>query len=176
VKVHNMTSRGKRTNWAAALAAVAFCTGMAAPLAAKEMPRDRHAGYYYPKKFSVERYVARSQVLIGASRKQRIAFVTNLTGAMLSRDRLPPFAIFAKGKDAEKLIIVGMGDWVGTIYQARALLAMMTAQARQTPALRAYKVEDVFTFFDFANMLGFTRITISDGKSFAHQIRIVQDE
>ncbi len=149
---------------------------MAVPAGAQKAPRDRHAGYYFPKSFSVERYVARSQVQIGASRKKRIAFVTNLTTAMLKRNRLPPFAIFAKGKNAEKMIIIGMGSWIGSIYQARALLAMMTAQARKTPVFRHYKVQDVFTFFDLANMLGFSRITVSDGKSFAHQIRIQQDE
>lgn len=174
--MHNITGRGKRAKLAAALLAVAVCAIAPGLATAQKPPRDRHAGYYYPKKFSVERYVARSQVQIDASRKQRIAFVTNLTSAMLKRDRLPPFAIFAKGEDAEKLIIIGMGNWVGTIYQARALLAMMTAQARQTPAFKAYKVADVFTFFDLANMLGFNRITVSDGKSFAHQIRIVQDD
>jgi hypothetical protein len=156
----------------AALALLCLCASGAL---AQKPPRDRHAGYYYPKSFTVERYVARSQVLIGASRTQRIAFVTNLTTAMLKRDRLPPFAIFSKGKNAEKMIIVGMGTWIGSIYQARALLAMMTAQARQTPIFREYKVQAVFTFFDLANMLGFQRITISDGKSFAHQIRIEQD-
>ena len=66
------------------------------------------------------------------------------------------------------MIIVGMGAWIGSIYQARALLAMMTAQARQTPIFREYKVQTVFTFFDLANMLGFERITVTDGKSFAH--------
>ena len=142
---------------------------------AQKPPRDRHAGYYYPKEFTLERYVARSQVLIGASRKLRIAFVTNLTANMLKRDRVPLFAIFAKGAKAEKMIIIGMGAWIGTLYQARALLAMMTAQARQTPIFREHKVQTVFTFFDLANMLGFERITVSDGKSFAHQIRIQQD-
>lgn len=138
-----------------------------------EKPQDRHAGYYFPKEFTVEKYVARAQTLIGASKKQRLLFVNNLTSSMLKRDRLPPFAIFAKGAQSEKLIIVGMGDWIGSLYQARALLAMLTAQARQTEAFRKHKVEDVFTFFDFAVMLGFTRLTITDGKTFAHQIRFV---
>lgn len=157
---------------AAAALLAASVTGPAAQAQEKEdQPSDRHAGYYYPKTFTVERYVARSRVLLGASKKQRIAFVTNLTASMLKRDRLPPFAIFAKGADSEKLIIVGMGNWIGSIYQARALLAMMTAQARRTPIFREYKVQEVFTFFDFLNMLGFKRVTVTDGKSFAHQIR-----
>ncbi len=170
-----MTGRGKQVTHIKSTVALFILILSAVAAVAQEPPRDRHAGYYYPKMFTVERYVARSRVLIGASRKQRIAFVTTLTTAMLKRDRLPPFAIFAKGKGAEKMIIVGMGSWIGSLYQARALLAMMTAQARQTPIFREYKVQDVFTFFDLANMLGFERITISDGKSFAHQIRIEQD-
>ena len=31
-------------------------------------------------------------------------------------------------------------------------------------------MEEIFTFFDFAKMLGYTQITISNGRDFTHQV------
>jgi hypothetical protein len=59
-----------------------------------------------------------------------------------------------------------------TIYRARGLLAMLTAVARTSDVFRHFQVEELFTFLDLLKMLGFTQITISDGKDFAHQIKI----
>ena len=71
------------------------------------------------------------------------------------------------------MIIVATGDsGFRTIYQARALLAQLTATARGTPLFRELKVEDLFTFFDLAKMLGFNQIVISDGESFSHKVSI----
>ena len=38
--------------------------------------------------------------------------------------------------------------------------------------VRDMKVDDIFTFFDLARLLGFTEITVSDGETFAHQIKL----
>jgi hypothetical protein len=48
----------------------------------------------------------------------------------------------------------------------------MTAVARLLPIFSQLGVEDYFTFFDLAKMLGFEQITISNGRDFAHQIII----
>ena len=48
----------------------------------------------------------------------------------------------------------------------------MTAAARQLPAFAQMGVQDAFTFFDLAKLLGFKQITISDGRDFAHQVMI----
>lgn len=134
---------------------------------------DQHAGYYYPEVTSQEAYGARAQPIKEASRASRIGFVTALTQQQLAKPYPPTFAIFAKGGQADRLIIVSLGDHgFHTIYQARALLAQMTAVARSTSMFRELQVEDTFTFFDLARMLGFVQLTVSDGETFAHQIHL----
>jgi hypothetical protein len=135
---------------------------------------DRHADYYYPTPQTTEAYVARAQILPEASRRSRIAFVTHVMNEMIRKNPYPPqYAIFAKGEEAEKMIIVGLGgDAYDTIYRMRALLAMLTAVARTTPLFKEERVEDYFTYLDLCKMLGFKQLTVSDGRKFAHQIRI----
>lgn len=145
----------------------------AAPPAARA--DDRHEGYYYPDKTTTEAYVVRSRTLLEADKTKRLQFVTALTNKMVQGAYAPPYIIFAKGADAEKLIIVGMGEYIGSIYQARALLAMLSALARTTPLFREYEVQTLFTFFDLANMMGFEQITITDGKTFSHQVQFKKE-
>lgn len=135
---------------------------------------DRHADYYYPTPQSKEVYVARASTLPEASRRSRIAFVTHVMNEMIRKNPYPPqYAIFAKGAEAEKMIIVALaGDSYNTLYRMRALLAMLTAVARTTPLFKEEQVEDYFTYLDLCKMLGFKLLTVSDGKEFAHQIRI----
>jgi hypothetical protein len=134
---------------------------------------DRHAGYYYPEPQTREVYVARSRTLPEANRALRIGFVTGTTLQQFDHPYPPQVAIFAKGTEAEKLIIVALVDGrLDTLYRARAVFANMTAAARQLPAFAEMGVQDFFTFFDLAKMLGFKQITISNGRDFAHQVKI----
>jgi hypothetical protein len=155
--------------WIGLAAVLAFVLGVL-PAAADE---DRHAGYYYPEPESTEVYQARSIALTEASRKLRIAFVTGITNEQNKAPYPPQAAIFAKGSEAEKLIIVALEDGrIDTIYRARAIFAQMTAVARLLPVFSQLGVEDYYTFFDLAKMLGFEQITISNGREFAHQVII----
>ena len=134
---------------------------------------DRHAEYYYPTPQSEETYKARARTLEESSRRSRTAFVTGLTNRMLQNPYPPEFAIFAKGAEAEKLIIVAVrGEAYDTLFRKRGLLATLTAVARVTPLFEQGAVQDFFTFFDLCKILGFKRITVSDGRSFAHRINI----
>ncbi len=140
---------------------------------AQEPSSDRHAGYYYPIPATSEVYKARAVTLPDASRKRRILFVTELTNQMINSAYPPPVAIFAKGEQAEKLIITALyDDGYNTLYRMRGLLAMLSARARTTPIFRAYEVEDLFTFFDLLKLLGFEQLTVTDGDRFAHQIEL----
>lgn len=135
--------------------------------------QDRHDGYYYPTPQTIETYVARAETLEDSDRTRRIGFVIELTAQMLSNPYPPEFAVFAKGDQAEKLLIVALRDGViDTIYRARALLAMLTSVSRATPLFQDYGVAEVFTFFDLLKILGFAQLTISDGDGFAHQVLI----
>jgi hypothetical protein len=134
---------------------------------------ERHEGYYYPEISSREVYVSRAPKLEDSNRSRRIGFVTGLTKFIYDQPYPPQFAIFAKGDDAEKLIVVATGDGqFNTIYRARALFASLTALARLSPLFRDAAVEEYFTFFDLAKLLGFTQITVSDGDTFAHRIEL----
>ncbi|HZD25471.1 MAG TPA: molybdopterin-guanine dinucleotide biosynthesis protein A, partial [Alphaproteobacteria bacterium] len=153
-----------------ALATLACLAAVSPPALAQEQD-ERHEGYYYPEISSTEVYHARAKVLPQASRNMRIGFVVAQTLGQSHQSYPPRFAIFAKGDEAEKLIIVGLeGGSFDTLYRARAVLAQLTAMARSTELFRNLAVEDTYTFFDLANMLGFRQITISDGKSYAHRI------
>ncbi|MBV8536888.1 MAG: molybdopterin-guanine dinucleotide biosynthesis protein A, partial [Alphaproteobacteria bacterium] len=50
--------------------------------------------------------------------------------------------------------------------------ATLTSLSRLTPLFQELQVEELFTFFDLAKLLGFTTITVSDGRKFTHQITI----
>jgi hypothetical protein len=134
---------------------------------------DRHVGYYYPTPATSEVYEARADTLPGVGRTQRIGFVTGITNEKLKSPYPPEAAIFAKGEEAEKLIIVALQDErIDTLYRARAIFANMTAVARVLPVFQEFGVQDWFTFFDLAKMLGFEQVTITNGREFAHQVII----
>jgi len=132
---------------------------------------DRHAGYYYPTPDEVEVYHTEIQTMPQASRAMRIGFVTGLSNQIFHNPYPPQAAIFAKGTEAEKLIIVALVDGrMDTIYRARAQLANMTAMARLLPGVQDMGIRDEFNFFDLVKLLGFKQLTISDGRNFAHQV------
>lgn len=146
--------------------ATALC--WAAPAAAG----DRHAGYYYPELTSTEEYEARAPILDGNDRKRRRDFISGIVREIADEPYPPTYAMFAKGAESEKLIIVAVQEgFYDTVYRARALFAALTALSRQTPLFAEFDQDDTFTFFDLCYMLGFEQITISDGKNFAHQVK-----
>lgn len=135
--------------------------------------QDRHAGYYYPEVTSSEVYHSRIATLADSDRTRRIGFVTGVTAGQTERPYAPITAMFAKGGEAEKLILVGLQDGpMDTLFRARAVLAMLTATARTTAVFRDLDPQSQYTFLDLLKLLGFTQITVSDGRSWAHQIEI----
>lgn len=134
---------------------------------------DRHSGYYYPEPETSETYRARAETFADSDRKRRIFFVTELTNQMMANPYPPPFAIFAKGEHAQKLIITALyDDGYNTLYRMRGLLAILTARSRATPIFQDFEVQDVFTFLDLLKLLGFEQVTVTDGDRFAHRIWI----
>ena len=134
---------------------------------------DRHAGYYYPPPQTTEVYESQADTLPDTSLVRRVGFVTGMTKQILGADYSPTYAIFAKGDEGDKMIIVSVVEgYYDTLYRMRALLATLTAVARLTPFLRENAVVEEATFLDLLKLLGFRQLTVSDGKSFAHQIII----
>jgi len=156
-----------------ALAGAILAAMFAYPFSAVAADDHGHEGYYYPKITSSEIYRSEAVVEPGATRKSRLAFIVGFTSQQLSRGYAPNYAMFAKGDDAEKLIIVALDDGVmRTLYRARAVLAQMTSIARSTTMFNDMGVADSYTFFDLAKMIGFKQITVSDGATYAHQITL----
>ena len=134
---------------------------------------DRHEEYYYPTVTSRETYPARAITLPDSNRARRIGFVVGVTRQQLAQDYPPEVAIFTKGAEAEKMIIVALNrDAISSLYQARGMLAQMTAIARSTEVFIDNRVEDSYTFLDLLKLLGYEQLTVSDGHSYAHQILI----
>jgi hypothetical protein len=134
---------------------------------------DHHEGYYYPEPGSFEHYPAQVYTLPESDRVRRQAFVIGLTKQLVGGQYAPSYAIFAKGSVSDKLIIVALGDGqLNTVYRARALLATFTSVARSTTFFQQNTQPDESTFLDLLKLLGFKRVTVSDGRDFAHQIMI----
>ncbi|MDH3666939.1 MAG: hypothetical protein OEN23_08410 [Paracoccaceae bacterium] len=129
------------------------------------------AGYYYPPITSEESF---SRDLGGppADRRVRVNFITQITKAQLAAPENPRFVIFAKGADAQHMIIVALDDEVfKTLYRARAVLAQLTSNARGTDFFIENGIEDFATWFDLARLLGFEDLVISDGETWAHNVK-----
>jgi hypothetical protein len=131
---------------------------------------DRHEGYYYPKVGSSEVYEAKVPTAPDSDRKRRLGFVAGVSKQLAELPYPPPYAIFAKGDEAEKLIVIGYGGQLSTVYRARAVFATLTAMVRLGPLFQGTPIDDQATFFDFAKLVGFEQITVSDGETYAHQI------
>jgi hypothetical protein len=158
----------------AALCLVACTAGAVDEAKPESEAANRHAGYYYPEPTSRETYNSRAQVVEQlATRANRLALVVGITHEQLDLTFTPRYVVFAKGDEADKLIIVALDDELfRTAYRMRAVLAQMTAMARASELFQSLQVEDLFTFLDLVRMLGFAQVTVSDGDRLTHQITL----
>ncbi|MFZ5780630.1 MAG: molybdopterin-guanine dinucleotide biosynthesis protein A [Pseudomonadota bacterium] len=158
---------------AAALPALAQQAKPAAAPAPKSATDDRYIGYYYPKPTSTEVFESSLQTIQGVDRAQRIQFVTVVSQGTIQSAYRVPYAVFAKGGQGDKMIIVGMQQGeLNTIYRMRALLANMTTMSRLSPFFQERTVAEDATFFDLLKLLGFRELTITDGEKVTHQVTI----
>ena len=101
----------------------------------------------------------------------RVTFVTQMTRAMLDAPDTPPYVLFAKGAEANRLMLIGLDDQMfKTLYRARAILAQLTSNARGTEFFVQTGQQNTATFFDLLVLLGFESLTVSDGETWAHQV------
>jgi hypothetical protein len=134
---------------------------------------DRYIGYYYPKPTSTEVFESQMQTIATMDRPQRVQFVTVVSQGTIQAAYRVPYAVFAKGDKADKMIIVGMqAGELNTVYRMRALLANMTTMSRLSPFFQEKTVAEDATFFDLLKLLGFTSVTITDGEKTTHQVTI----
>ena len=92
---------------------------------------------------------------------------------MMGNPYPPPFVLFAKGTEGEKMLITSLYDnGYNTLFRMRGLLALLTARSRSSPVFQEYEVQDVYTFLDLLKLLGFEQLTVTDGDKFAHRIYV----
>ncbi len=138
---------------------------------------DRYVGYYYPAPNQVELYCSRVPHLKDANKKRRVGFIIGIKDGMNKQPYESPYAVFAKGGESDKLIIIAKQDgYLGTVYRARALLADLSTSARTTPIFAQSQAPEELTFLDLISLLGFEKVTLSDGDAFAHQIVILPNK
>jgi hypothetical protein len=134
---------------------------------------DDRVSYYYPPITSDEVFVRDLVSTPPADRAVRTNFMTEVTKAQLAAPEPPRFAVFAKGEDAEHMIIIALDDEIfRTLYRARALLAQLTSNVRGTKFFVDSNLQFTATWFDLAKMLGFEDIVISDGATWSHRIAL----
>jgi hypothetical protein len=142
-------------------------------IAAPARADDKRAGYYYPPITSEETFSRTINDAPPASRAIRIGFITEVTKAQYAAPEAPEYAIYAKGSEADHMIIVALDDDVfRSLFRARAVMAQLTSNARGTDFFRNNELQFVATWFDLAKMLGFKDIVISDGVTWSHKIHI----
>jgi hypothetical protein len=153
-------------------AALAPLAAGAAEPSAKPSP-SHHEGYYYPKITSREVYTALTRPLAKMDRHARLLFVSSAAQQQIEGGYAPRYASFAKGDDAEELIIIGLDETsFATLYRARAVMAALSSLARLSPLLKDADLEDALTYYDLIHLLGFKTITISDGRNFTHRVTL----
>ncbi|GAB4515201.1 MAG: hypothetical protein Tsb0019_13730 [Roseibium sp.] len=134
---------------------------------------DAHAGYYYPEPQTREVYVSKLGMAPDAGKRSRAAFVIGLAAEQDKRNRVVGYHLFAKGAELEKLIIVATGDGqYDTLYRLRALLASLTSMARSTELFARSNQPQELNFLDFCKLIGFSQVTVSNGRDVAHQILV----
>ncbi|MDX1739045.1 MAG: molybdopterin-guanine dinucleotide biosynthesis protein A [Alphaproteobacteria bacterium] len=135
--------------------------------------QDRHSGYYYTENMTYEVYSGRTKPHSEATENSRLAFVSALTKQGMSNPYPPDYVIFAKGEQSTKAILVSLSkNRYGSLYQLRALLAMLTSLSRTTPMFKNHSENANLTFLDMLHMMGFKQITLSNGYDVAHQIEL----
>lgn len=134
---------------------------------------DRYVGYYYPQVQSEEIYQAPLPIFVGVTRLSRVGFVTSLDQQQKQRPYPPVYHMFAKGNDAQKLIIVATEEEsYNTLFRLRGLLASMTADARTSPLFSKIGHVEQLNFFDLLKVAGFKEMVITNGKDISHRVTI----
>jgi len=173
MKLHSSMMRNLHCAAVAATIALTGLFGAGAAIADETPTISNHEGYYYPSPVTQEIYKARAEILAGSDRRRRISFVTQFMAQMAGQAGDPGYVLFAKGDEADKYILTATGSHrYNTMFRMRALLALMTAQARGSELFRDAKVDDIFTFLDLLKLIGVRQLTVTDGDTFTHQFKI----
>ena len=146
-----------------------------AALASTASAAEDGAGYYHPPVTSEETFVSDLKLdpERGADRDRRVNFVTTLTASQVAQPDSPPYVVFAKGDEADRLYLIGLDDQMfKTLFRARAVLAQMTSKIRSGGYFEGTGLRNQATFFDMLAAMGFESLVISDGSDWAHRVSL----
>jgi hypothetical protein len=150
------------------LPALALASLLAAPARAQDEGR---ADYYYPPVTSSEAFGRVLAPPPPAGRDDRLGFLTHLTQLQATLPYAPRYVIFAKGAQATEAIAVALDDAVfATLFRARAVMAQLSAPARETAFFREAGIGAQATFYDLLRAMGFESLTITDGRTWSHRV------
>ena len=129
------------------------------------------AGYqFYPTPKGIENYKSRRRVLSNTQNKTRIVFVNNILRSFFQRGAQERVLVFAKGKNAENMIIMDSVDGnLSTIFKVRAFIEVLPVLLRNTPIYRKFKNNEIPPFLDLAKMNGFKTVTFTDGDKYSYK-------
>lgn len=132
---------------------------------------DRHEGYYYPQVTSTEVFKRTLILAPEANRDIRVRFINQIVRAQLAAPETPRFSIFAKGSDADKMIIIALDDEIfRTLFRARGVMAQLTANMRNSDFFSDTPARGRATWYDLIKILGFQQLVISDGTTWSHRV------
>jgi hypothetical protein len=133
---------------------------------------DRQEGYHYPPVETEEDFTRHLiQDAPASDPELRERFVSLITRAQLDAPETPRYVVFAKGTDSRRLIIVALDDDIfRTIFRARAVLAQLSANLRESPLFVERGLDTTATFFDMLQILDFDNLTVTDGVEWSHRI------
>ena len=158
------------------LATLSLLMALAAPglsgLRAADASIDRQEGYHYPPVGTEEdftRHLIADAPPSDADLRER--FVGLITRAQLDAPETPRYVVFAKGGESRRLIIVALDDQVfRTIFRARAVLAQLSSNLRESPLFVERGLDTTATFFDMLQILDFADLTVTDGVDWSHRV------
>jgi hypothetical protein len=130
--------------------------------------KELNGHQFYPTPKVIENYKSRRRVLTGTQNKTRIAFANNILRAFIHRDVKERVFVFAKGKNAENMIIMdSVNGNLNTIFKVRAFIEVLPVLLRNTPIYRKFKNSEIPPFLDLAKMNGFKTVIFTDGDKYS---------
>lgn len=145
-----------------------------AALTAPAVSEKTGAGVYYPPPTSFEVPEVRVDELVGVGPQQRSLVVDQLNVAVASNGGLLPIVVQAVGEGRTTLVFTYLdADSTMTSYVARGILARLTSLSRFLPAITEFGLSREIDVYNLTALLGFERIIVTDGRSFAHEATLV---
>lgn len=152
---------------------LAFCTLFLTT--AMAIAQDNRVGYYYPEITSEEVFDRVIRNGPDSSKAVRVDFINSITKAQLAAPESPRFVFFSKGNSSKSLILTALDDDVfSTLYRARAIMAQLTFNVRQSGFFKQEDLQYVATFYDLLQLLQFDELIITDGAAWTHRVNFTR--